>query len=88
MFKYLQELIDEWILHQRNWLYLEPILNSPYSAKNLVKETKIFQVADTNWKKIMRQARDNPLAKKFADDHWHKTILNIFKTNNLHFDLI
>lgn len=42
LLRYFQELVDEWLLHQRNWLYLEPILNSPYSSKNLPKETKMF----------------------------------------------
>lgn len=80
--------MDEWILHQRNWLYLEPILISPYSAKNLVKETKIFQQADSQWKKIMRSARDNLLAKKWAEDFQNKAVFNILRTNNNNFDLI
>lgn len=26
-FRYLQQFLDEWFLHQRNWLYLEVTLN-------------------------------------------------------------
>ena len=36
----------------------------------------------------MKQARDNPIAKKWADDFNHKSTINVFKTNNLNFDLI
>lgn len=54
--------------HQRNWLYLEPILSSPYAAKTMAKEVKIFNSADTAWKRLMKTARDYPQAKKYADD--------------------
>lgn len=35
MLRYVQDLIDEWYLHQKNWIYLEPILKSPFALKNL-----------------------------------------------------
>ena len=88
LLRYLQELLDEWMLHQRNWLYLEPILNSPYSARNLAKESKIFGQADTAWKKIMKQARDNSVAKRFADDFNIRQYYSMLHTNNQNFDLI
>ena len=37
MLRYMQDLIDEWYMHQRNWIYLEPILKSPFAMKNLPK---------------------------------------------------
>lgn len=48
------------MVHQRNWLYLEPILSSPYAAKTMAKEVKIFNNADTAWKRLMKTARDYP----------------------------
>jgi dynein heavy chain len=36
----------------------------------------------------MRQTRDNPLAKKWADDFTNRTVLNQLRTNNNNFDLI
>ncbi|CAD8076520.1 unnamed protein product [Paramecium sonneborni] len=88
LLRYFQELFDEWILHQRNWLYLEPILNSPYSAKNMVKESKIFQQADILWKKLMRNARDSCLAKKWADDYQNRLYFNQLRQNNNNFEVI
>jgi dynein heavy chain len=37
MLRYLQELIDEMYIHQKNWMYLEPILKSLFALKNLAK---------------------------------------------------
>ncbi|CAK92427.1 unnamed protein product (macronuclear) [Paramecium tetraurelia] len=88
LLRYFQELFDEWMLHQRNWLYLEPILNSPYSAKNLAKESKIFQQADTQWKKLMRNARDSSIARRWADDYQNRLYFNQLRQNNNNFDLI
>ncbi|CAK72703.1 unnamed protein product (macronuclear) [Paramecium tetraurelia] len=83
-----RKLFDEWMIHQRNWLYLEPILNSPYSAKNLVKESKIFQQADVLWKKLMRTVRDSCLAKRWADDYLNRQYFNQLRQNNNNFDVI
>lgn len=60
LLRYLQELLDEWMLHQRNWLYLEPILTSAYAIKTMAKEVKVFNSADTSWKRLMKMARDYP----------------------------
>jgi len=68
LFRYLQELLDEWMVHQRNWLYLEPILTSPYAIRNMQKEVKQFSQADGAWKKFMKAVRDFPNVKKWAED--------------------
>lgn len=88
MFRYLQELLDEWMLHQRNWLYLEPILTSPYAIKNMAKEVKNFNNADSSWKKLMKQASDNPMASKFANDYKQQINIKVLKNNNLEFEKI
>jgi dynein heavy chain len=46
--------MEEWSLHQKSWMYLEPIIGSSYALKNLNRENKIFQQADALWKKLMR----------------------------------
>ena len=67
MLRYLQELLDEWYLHQKNWLYLEPILRSAFALKNLPKETAMFGQLDIKWKVVMKQAKDSLSIKKYAD---------------------
>jgi len=87
-FRYLQELLDEWILHQRNWLYLEPILSSPYAIKNMPKELKVFGNADTAWKKLMKAANDFPNVKRWADDYKGRSFLKMLANNNAEFEKI
>lgn len=67
MLRYLQDLMDQWYLHQKNWIYLEPILKSPFAMKNLPKETAMFSQIDIKWKLIMKQAKDSLNIKKYAD---------------------
>lgn len=76
------------MLHQRNWLYLEPILSSPYAVKNMQREVKIFTIADGSWKKIMKQANDFPYAKRWASDCKQKQYLSTLQNNNHQFDII
>ncbi len=35
----------------------------------LMKEVKAFNTADANWRKLMKRARENNLAKYWADDY-------------------
>ena len=91
LFRYLQELIDEILMHQKNWIYLEPILNSQYAMKNLPRESKLFQQADLTWKKFMlknvkEKVQQN--AKVLADDHSIKIFMNLLRNNNKSFDEI
>jgi dynein heavy chain len=80
--------MEEWTLHQRNWIYLEPILNSSYAQKNLAKENKLFVAADQQWKKMMKIAKDVPHAKKWVDDFLPRNYYTLLKQNNLSFDQI
>jgi len=82
MLRFFEELMEEWMLHQRNWIYLEPILNSSYAQKNLAKENKLFVGADTQWKKMMKVAKDVPSAKKWVDDIQLKSNYNMLRSNN------
>lgn len=85
MLHYLHDLLDEWYHHQHTWMYLEPILKSPFAIKNLPKESSTFAQADALWKRLMKQARDNPSVKKYGDEYVSRFTLNQMRNNNASF---
>lgn len=80
--------MDEWVLHQKNWLYLEPILNTAYAQKNLPKETKDFAFCDSQWKKLMRSIREKPFVKDLAEQYKTRQTYLLLKQNNIQFQQI
>uniref|UniRef100_A0A8D3AZ06 Dynein, axonemal, heavy chain 6 n=1 Tax=Scophthalmus maximus TaxID=52904 RepID=A0A8D3AZ06_SCOMX len=46
-------LQDEWLICQRNWLYLESIFLAPDINRQLPEEAKMFLKVDKSWKEIM-----------------------------------
>lgn len=57
----MQDLLDAWMICQKNWMYLEPIFSSGDIQKQLASEYKRFNTVETQWKNTMRSA----LTKKF-----------------------
>ncbi|TGZ66131.1 hypothetical protein CRM22_005485 [Opisthorchis felineus] len=55
-----QDVLDEWITCQRQWLYLEPIFSSEDINRQLPVESKRYQTMDRIWRKVMKQAADQP----------------------------
>ena len=53
-------MLDEWIICQRQWLYLEPIFSSEDINRQLPVESKRYQTMDRMWRKIMKNAKDTP----------------------------
>ena len=45
---------------QRSWLYLEPIFSSEDIIRQLPVESKRYQTMERIWRKIMKQAKENP----------------------------
>ena len=56
----LQDVLDEWLAVQKNWMYLEPILSAPDIQKQLPMESKKFNEIDKGFKGIMKQTNENP----------------------------
>lgn len=58
--KVSQDVLDEWLQCQRQWLYLEPIFSSEDINRQLPVEGKRYQTMERMWRKIMKQAKENP----------------------------
>ncbi|XP_065071378.1 dynein axonemal heavy chain 6-like isoform X2 [Rhopilema esculentum] len=72
---------EEWMLVQRNWLYLETIFSAADIQRQLPNESKLFNVVDKNWKDIMRRVIDNPNALKASTAAGVLEILQSCNTN-------
>lgn len=55
----IQDVLDEWLVCQRSWLYLEPIFSSDDINRQLPVEGKRYQTMERMWRKIMKNANDN-----------------------------
>eukprot|EP01041_Mallomonas_annulata_P000971 gene971-1882_t len=75
----VSEVMDEWIQLQRNWLYLQPIFDSPDINKQLPQEGKRFATVDKYWRQTMASAKKGVLAIRFCDD---SRLLDRFKEGN------
>jgi dynein heavy chain len=79
------EVVEEWVKVQRNWLYLQPIFDSPDIMKQLPQEGKRFQKVDKDWRKTLKSAFANPLALPFINN---KSLLDEFKDSNKALDFV
>ena len=55
--KLMSDVLEEWSKCQGQWMYLQPIFDSPDIAKQLPSETKKFKTVDTTWRHTMQQAK-------------------------------
>ena len=56
----LSETLDEWIVCQRTWMYLENIFGAEDIQKQLPAESQKFLVVDRSWKTIMNRTHNDP----------------------------
>ncbi|XP_050078309.1 dynein axonemal heavy chain 6 [Anopheles maculipalpis] len=54
--------LDEWMLCQQSWIYLEAIFSAPDIQRQLPHETQMFLQVDKAWKDLMRRTQKAPLA--------------------------
>ncbi|XP_077458505.1 dynein axonemal heavy chain 1 [Stigmatopora argus] len=61
-----QDVLEEWLLCQGSWLYLEPIFSSDDINEQLPVEGMRYQQMEEIWKRIMKSAYDNPKIIEFC----------------------
>ena len=75
----IQETLDQWVVCQRGWMYLEPIFNSEDIKAKMPKEYQKFVLIDKSWRTNMEQFhKDNYLYDQIDSDKLQQE----FKNNN------
>ena len=57
----ISEVLDAWLNVQRNWMYLQPIFESPDINKQLPAEGKKFATVNKNWCATVTAAKARPV---------------------------
>jgi dynein heavy chain len=59
---YVSEAVDEWKKCQGQWMYLQPIFDSPDIVRQLPAENKRFKSVDKTWRSCIAGCIENPNA--------------------------
>ncbi|PVD29059.1 hypothetical protein C0Q70_11656 [Pomacea canaliculata] len=76
-----QDVLDEWLNCQRAWLYLEPIFSSEDINRQLPVESKRYQTMERIWRKVMKNAKENPQVISLCPDN--RLLDNLRECNKL-----
>jgi dynein heavy chain len=56
----IQDMLEQWLMVQRTWLYLEPIFGAEDIVRQMPNEAKAFAVVDTLWRNTLDAVIENP----------------------------
>uniref|UniRef100_A0A8C1R3A1 Dynein, axonemal, heavy chain 1 n=1 Tax=Cyprinus carpio TaxID=7962 RepID=A0A8C1R3A1_CYPCA len=65
--KMTQEVLEEWLICQRSWLYMEPIFSSDDINRQLPVEGKRYLTMERTWRKIMKVCPEPRLLASLKD---------------------
>ncbi|XP_076299082.1 dynein heavy chain 3, axonemal isoform X2 [Lasioglossum baleicum] len=75
----MQDIIDQWLMCQATWMYLEPIFSSEDIMRQMPTEAKNFRRMDKIWRTIMKYVASN---RRVLDATDMPKMLNEFKLCN------
>jgi dynein heavy chain len=70
-----QDMFEDWVKCQRDWIYLEPIFGSEEIKVELPEPSKWFEDVDSKWRQIMNYVKSNNLIFESPDQEKIPTIL-------------
>jgi len=76
---YISDCLDEWLIFQKAWMYLENIFGAEDIVAQLPTEAKQFVMVDKFWKDHMIRTKKNPLV---TDACSSEALLGRFQGNN------
>lgn len=63
----LSETLDEWVMVQKQWMYLETIFSAEDIQRQLPAESTKFHAVDKRWKDVMSRTHSRPLVVACLD---------------------
>jgi len=84
---YMGDMVDEWLLCQKNWRYLSNIFKGPDIKNALPEESKQFEGVDKFFKGLMGKTAKQSFLLKIARNPAMNTLESL-KVNNGHLDHI
>jgi dynein heavy chain, axonemal len=81
----VSDVLEVWVTVQRNWLYLQPIFESPDINRQLPTEGKKFSTVDKSWRQTISAAKLKPRVIEFCDN---SKLLERFKESEILLDQV
>jgi len=78
----LNQVIEEWVNCQKQWIYLENIFKAPDIKRQLPTESQRFEKVDNFFKQQMNKTKKSPNAMKSIKGPQNNNILEQLKGNN------
>ncbi|XP_063362018.1 dynein axonemal heavy chain 3 [Cydia amplana] len=63
----MQDILDQWLMCQATWMYLEPIFSSEDIMRQMPTEARNFRDVDKEWRTIMTATMKDPMVLTATD---------------------